>query len=242
MPQARSQGHNTGDICLIPARGGSKRIPRKNIRPFAGRPIIEWPISVAQSAMCFDRVVVSTDDHEIAATAMAAGAEVPFLRPAHLADDFTVTRAVVCHAIDALRQSGVVVERVCCLYPTAVFVTPDVLLACRHRLETTEYVFPVTRCPVPIERAYRMSENGQLSMNIPEAFATRSQDLADAFFDAGQFYWARAETWLSERNTLDLQVAAHVLPRHLAQDIDTPEDWEFAERLFALDQTLPGTE
>lgn len=222
------------DICIIPARGGSKRIPRKNIRTFAGRPMIAWPISVAREAGCFDRIVVSTDDQEIAELAVSLAVEVPFMRPANLADDFATTRAVVQHAIRVLTTQGMSIERVCCLYPTAAFVTGQDLLACRDMLGNAEYVFPVAQCAAPLERALRMTPAGGLQMEKPEEYSTRSQDLAAAYFDAGQFYWGHADVWLSDREIFDHQVAGCVLPRHRIQDIDTPEDWEFAERLFAM--------
>ncbi len=221
-------------VCIIPARGGSKRIARKNIKPFCGQPMLAYSVQAALASHCFDRVVVSTDDDEIAALARAYGAEVPFVRPAALADDHTGTTAVVKHALQWLAAHHNTAEVACCLYATAPFVRAadirrglDVL-----RSGAYDYAFSVTSFAFPIQRALRQQADGALSMFQPENFAVRSQDLEEAWHDAGQFYWGTAAAWLAEKPIFNSRAQAVVLPRHRVQDIDTPEDWLRAEYLF----------
>ncbi|TDO16636.1 MULTISPECIES: pseudaminic acid cytidylyltransferase [Halomonas] len=221
-------------ICVIPARGGSKRIPRKNIREFAGKPMIAWSIQAALASGCFSRVIVSTDDDEIAALAEAHGAEVPFRRPAQLADDHTVTIPVIAHAIDWLREQGEAPRAVCCLYATAPFVQADDLKTGLSALQgdDVDYAFSVTSYAFPIQRALRLTPEGRVAMFQPEHFTTRSQDLEEAWHDAGQFYWGRAEAWRAGTPIFTERAVPVRLPRHRVQDIDTPEDWLRAEWLF----------
>jgi len=224
------------NLALIPARGGSKRIPRKNIRPFRGRPMIAWSIEAARAAGCFDRILVSTDDEEIAAVARSIGAEVPFLRPAHLADDQATTQAVVLHAVQWCEQQGLTPQAVCCLYATAPLVQPSDLLAAGQLLEkapTGSFVFTATSFPFPIQRAIQIDAAGRSAMVHPEHFNTRSQDLEEAFHDAGQFYWARPEAWATSHNLFN-DGRPLILPRWRVQDIDTEEDWTRAELLHQL--------
>jgi len=223
-------------LALIPARGGSKRIPRKNIRSFRGRPMIAWSIAAAQSAGCFDRILVSTDDEEIAAVAVSHGAEVPFLRPAHLADDQATTQAVVLHAVQWCEQQGLPVDAVCCLYATAPFVQPEDLQQAQQRLQGSRagsVVFAATSFPFPIQRAIHLDADGYAAMFQPECFSTRSQDLVEAYHDAGQFYWATPETWSSVTNLFQ-GARPILLPRWRVQDIDTEEDWCRAELMHQL--------
>jgi pseudaminic acid cytidylyltransferase len=223
-------------IALIPARGGSKRIPRKNIRPFRGRPMIAWSIAAAQAAVCFDRIFVSTDDQEIAQVASLHGADVPFLRPAHLADDQTTTKAVVLHTLQWCEQQGLPVEAVCCLYATAPFVQPADLAKAARLLEQApphSFVFTATSFPFPIQRAIRINPDGRSEMFQPENFNTRSQDLEEAYHDTGQFYWGRPAAWENSANLFD-DALPLVLPRWRVQDIDTEEDWQRAELLHRL--------
>lgn len=222
-------------ICVIPARGGSKRIPRKNIREFAGKPMIAWSIEAALASGCFSRVVVSTDDDEIAAVAEAHGAEAPFRRPAKLADDHSGTLPVIAHAIDWLREQGERPEAVCCLYATAPFVQPEDLRTGYQDLQSgddIDYAFSVTSYAFPIQRALRLMPEGRVAMFQPEHFHTRSQDLEEAWHDAGQFYWGRTEAWRAEMPIFSERAVPVTLPRHRVQDIDTPEDWQRAEWLF----------
>lgn len=223
-------------IAVIPARGGSKRIPRKNIKPFCGKPMITWSIEAARMSGCFDRVIVSTDDVEIAEVSRDAGAEVPFLRPAALADDFADTISVVAHAIEWLNEQGEHPEDVCCLYATAPFVQPEDLRRGLVALQEhdAEYAFSVTGFAFPIQRAIRVRNDGRVEMFQPEHFATRSQDLEEAYHDAGQFYWGKAKAWCARSVIFGGQSVPVVLPRRRVQDIDTPEDWDQAEAMFQI--------
>lgn len=221
-------------IAVIPARGGSKRVPRKNIRPFCGKPMIAWPIKAAQASGCFDRIIVSTDDDEIAGVARQSGAEVPFMRPSELADDLTGTIAVVKHAIEWCGPHNAAPDPVCCVYATAPFLCPADLRIGLDLLqsERCDYVFAATSYAAPIQRALRITETGRVEMFHPEYFAARSQDLEPAYHDAAQFYWGRAEAWMAGRSIFSPRSVAMVLPRHRVQDIDTPDDWIRAERMF----------
>ena len=224
------------NICLIPARGGSKRIPRKNIRSFCGKPMIAWSIKAAQDSGAFDQILVSTDDVEIAEVARGHGAEVPFLRPDHLADDQASTQDVITHALDWVSNQGNNCEALCCLYATAPFVQPEDLRLARQRLEDSRpgtVVFAATSFPFPIQRAIHLDEQGYSAMFQPEYFSTRSQDLVEAYHDAGQFYWATPPTW-SEVTNLFEGMRPLLLPRWRVQDIDTEEDWQSAELLHQL--------
>lgn len=221
-------------LAVIPARGGSKRIPRKNIKPFCGKPMIAWSIEAALQSGCFDQVVVSTDDAEIADVARQYGAQVPFMRPATLSDDHTGTTAVVAHAIDWFAAQGQMPEQVCCLYATAPFVSAEDLRRGLAELTETgsDYAFSVTSYAFPIQRAIRVTPAGRVEMFNPEYFHTRSQDLEEAYHDAGQFYWGRASAWLADKMIFGPTSTPVILPRHRVQDIDTPEDWLRAEWLF----------
>jgi N-acylneuraminate cytidylyltransferase len=219
---------------VIPARGGSKRIPRKNLREFCGKPMIAWSIEAALASGCFAEVIVSTDDAEIASVAEDYGASVPFSRPAELADDFTPTIPVVSHAIQWLAANQGAPGQVCCLYATAPFARPEDIRLGQRVLDETggDYALTVTSYAFPIQRAVRLTSDGWMEMFWPEHFQTRSQDLEEAFHDAGQFYWGRAEAWLAGRPFFRQGTAPVVLPRHRVQDIDTLEDWERAEMMF----------
>lgn len=221
-------------VAIIPARGGSKRIPGKNIKLFQGRPMIAWSIRAALDSGCFQRVIVSTDEERVAEVAREWGAETPFMRPPELADDHTGTLPVIAHALEWLADHGDAVETACCLYATAPFVRPEDLRAGRDRLNQgdVDYAFSVTRYAFPIQRALRVTGQGRVAMFQPEHFTTRSQDLEEAWHDAGQFYWGRALAWCEQRPLFSEAAAPIELPRHRVQDIDTLEDWERAEWLF----------
>lgn len=221
------------NIAVIPARGGSKRVPRKNVKEFCGRPMIAWSIDAALESGCFDRVIVSTDDDEIAEVAISHGAEVPFRRPAELSDDFTPTVPVIAHAI-RWQQEAAHVERACCIYATAPFTRPEDLRAGLALLndEQADYAFSVTTYDFPIQRALRVAKDGKISMFQSEHLNTRSQDLEEAYHDAGQFYWGRADAWLTDRPIFADRSVVLLLPRQRVQDIDTVEDWERAELIF----------
>jgi pseudaminic acid cytidylyltransferase len=221
-------------IAVIPARGGSKRIPRKNIKLFCGKPMIAWSIEAACTSGLFDHIVVSTDDDEIAEVAKAYGAEVPFMRPADLSDDHTGTSTVVAHASEWYRKHGYIADPVCCIYATAPFVTAADLQRGLQTLIDTEsdFAFSVTSYAFPIQRAIKLSKGCQVEMFQPENFNTRSQELEEAYHDAGQFYWGTAEAWLSGKVIFGPNAAAVKLPRYRVQDIDIAEDWQRAEYLF----------
>lgn len=223
-------------LAVIPARGGSKRIPRKNVKLFAGRPMIAWSIGAARASGLFDRIVVSTDDEQVAEIARAEGAEVPFLRPAELADDHTPTVPVIAHAIGWVSENWAVPEATCCIYATAPFIRAVDLARGVALLDEngSDYAFPVTSFPFPIQRAVRLTGDGRMAMFSPEHALTRSQDLEEAYHDVGQFYWGRTEAWLAGRALIGPDAAPIVIPRHRAQDIDTPEDWLRAEMMFRL--------
>jgi len=226
-------------LAIIPARGGSKRIPRKNIKLFCGRPMIAWSIDAARASGLFDHIVVSTDDIEISAVAKAYGAEVPFMRPAALSDDYTGTSSVVAHAIQWYRAQGDMPDLVCCIYATAPFVSAADLQRGLQMLADSgsDFAFSVTSFAFPIQRAIKLTEEGRVQMFQPEHFNTRSQDLEQAFHDAGQFYWGRAAAWIADKPIFSSDAMPVILPRHRVQDIDTPEDWERAEWMFKALQT-----
>ena len=221
-------------LCVIPARGGSKRIPRKNIKEFCGKPMIVWAIEAAIKSKCFDRIIVSTEDTEVASIAEMYGAEIPFMRPVELADDYAGTTAVIAHAIEWQKQNGETGDEVCCLYATAPFVEATDLQKGLDLLQLSgaDYAFPVTSYAFPIQRAIRITENQRVEMLQAEHFNTRSQDLEEVWHDAGQFYWGKASAWLDNKPIFSENTAAMVLPRYRVQDIDTEEDWLRAELLF----------
>ncbi|WP_025647163.1 MULTISPECIES: pseudaminic acid cytidylyltransferase [unclassified Psychrobacter] len=221
-------------VAIIPARGGSKRIPRKNIKEFCGKPMISYSIEAAIESGCFDRVIVSTDDTEIAEVAQAYNAEVPFIRPEELSNDHAGTIPVIQHAVNCLIEQGRTPEFVCCLYATAPFITPEAIKQGLQQLEDTNaaYAFSATSYAFPIQRAFKIKSSLGVEMFEPQQFNTRSQDLEEAYHDAGQFYWGTKEAWLIEKIIFGSESTPVILPRHRVQDIDTPEDWQRAELLF----------
>ncbi|MFC1684675.1 pseudaminic acid cytidylyltransferase [Pseudomonadota bacterium] len=221
-------------IAVIPARGGSKRIPRKNIKDFCGKPIIAWSIEAAKTSGLFDHIIVSTDDDEISQVAREFGAEVPFMRPAELSDDYVGTGAVTRHAVEWTINNLGKPEFVCTIYATAPFIKSTDLIEGLELLIKTEshIVFTVTDFPYPIQRAVKINKNGTVSMFQPEHLMTRSQDLEPAYHDAGQFYWARTDAVLNDTQAFSKVAVPLILPRHRVQDIDTPEDWYRAELMF----------
>ncbi len=228
-------------IAIIPARGGSKRIPRKNILPFAGQPMIRWPITAARDSGLFDHVIVSTDDDEIAQVAQAAGAAAPFRRPAALADDFAPARGVINHAIRATEELHAArTTQVCCIYATAALIEAQDLIAAHALLnerEDTRFVFAAASFAHPAQRAMTETDGGGVEMLFPEHAKTRSQDLAETFHDAGMFYWGQRDAFLAEHPMFGPQSRPWLIPRTRAQDIDTPEDWTFAEALMAMKES-----
>lgn len=221
------------NICVIPARGGSKRIPRKNIRIFHGKPIIEYAISCALESDLFEHVVVSTDDQDIANVARECGAEIPFMRADSLADDHTPTVPVVADAIIKCEAHGWSIENVCCIYPCVPFLRPKDLHDALRLLneKNVDYLFPIVEFPSPIHRAMRLEADGRVSKFFLSDELDRTQDLERAFHDAGQFYWGRRRTWLCNP-LIHSNGAGLVLAKTRAMDIDSEDDWILAELLY----------
>jgi pseudaminic acid cytidylyltransferase len=227
------------NVAILPARGGSKRIPRKNVRQFAGRPMIAHSIECALRSKLFDRVIVSTDDEEISAVARQYGAQVPFKRPADLADDHTGTTDVVAHAVSWLHDSGVTPAAVCCIYPTAPFIMEQDLASALAILRAGgwQYVFSATTFAAPILRAFRKTADEGLEMFFPQHLGTRSQDLEEALHDAAQFYWGTPQAWVARAAIFASHSTVVRIPRFRVQDIDTEEDWVRAESMMAYLKT-----
>jgi pseudaminic acid cytidylyltransferase len=228
-------------LAVIPARGGSKRIPRKNIREFCGKPIIAYSIEAALASGLFDQVIVSTDDDEIASVARDFGAETPFMRPGEIADDYTGTNAVVKHAIQWYQERSRSVSLSCCIYATAPFIHPEYLKEGHNKLINSgkSFAFSVTSFPFPIQRAIHINRKGEMDAFWPEHRNTRSQDLEETYHDAGQFYWGRAQAFLNDEVIFSKISIPVILPRYLVQDIDTLEDWRRAEYMF---KAIQGSE
>jgi pseudaminic acid cytidylyltransferase len=222
------------NICIIPARGGSKRIPRKNIKPFAGKPMIAYAIDAAKASGLFEHVVVTTDDEEIAGISRERGAETPFMRPLELADDYTPTVPVVAHAIDACQARGWEIDYACCIYPGVPFIQVADLKAGLELLKTTgaNYSFPVTEFPSAIQRGLKRGQDALMAPFNPEHEQTRTQDLEPAFYDAGQFYWGTTQAWLMASTRLHSGSAGLVIPQWRVVDIDTNDDWDRAELIY----------
>jgi len=220
------------NIAIIPARGGSKRIPRKNIKLFCSKPIIAFSIETAQCSNCFNRIVVSTDDVEIAEVAKSFNAEVPFIRPDAISDDFATTIEVIQHAITELGLPDC--ANICCLYATAPFVLPEDLLSGLDQLqrESLDYVFGAIEFPSPIQRAFHLNQQGCIEMFQPEHFKTRSQDLEKAYYDAGQFYWGTCSAFQAGTPFFSSNAKPIIFPISRVQDIDTLEDWTRAELIY----------
>jgi pseudaminic acid cytidylyltransferase len=222
------------NVCIIPARGGSKRIPRKNIKLFHGKPMIAWSIETAIKSGCFDRIICSTDDEEIAAVARKYGAYTPFLRPKELSNDYVGTTSVIAHAIDYLQKKSIMPDLVCCVYATAPFMLPNDIKKSLELIkrEESDYCFSVTSYPFPIQRSIRITKERRCDIFQPEMFNKRSQDLEDAYHDAGQFYWGRPFAWSERKVIFSKDSTPYILPRYRVQDIDTLEDWSMAELMF----------
>lgn len=223
-------------IAVIPARGGSKRIPRKNIKNFCGKPMIAWSIEAAKESGLFERIIVSTDDPEIAEVARQWGAETPFVRPDALSDDYAGTTEVIAHATQWALDQGFEVDAVCCIYATAPFIQVADLMRGLEALESGEwaYAFTATDFAAPIFRSFKQTADGGIEMFFPEHFSTRSQDLPAALHDAGQFYWGRPSAWLTGKRIFDRHSTPITIPRWRVQDIDTQEDWRRAEIIASL--------
>ncbi|OGV50865.1 MAG: pseudaminic acid cytidylyltransferase [Lentisphaerae bacterium GWF2_52_8] len=221
-------------VAIIPARGGSKRIPDKNVRDFAGNPMLSYPISAAKDAGIFDRIIVSTDSERIASIAKDCGAELPFIRPPELANDFAGTEDVMFHALDWLKAAGYDVEYFCCIYATAPFLKPEFLREGFQLLKekNATSVFSVGTIPCPIFRALKIEPDGRMAMFWPEYRDALSNTMPKAYQDAGQFYFCREDRFREEKQLISTNSFPVILPRHLVHDIDHPEDWETAEKIF----------
>jgi len=223
-------------IAIIPARGGSKRIPRKNIKEFFGKPMIAWSINAAKKSGLFDRIIVTTDDAEIAEIATLWGAEIPFMRPPSLANDYVGAAPVIAHATKWCLDQGLDVTFVCCIFAAAPFIKAEDLIHGFDELVlgNWEYVFPVTDFSSPIFRSFKRVNEGGIKMFFPEYAQTRSQDLPIALHDAGQFYWGKTSAWLQEKAVFDLHTMPMIIPRWRVQDIDTEDDWRRAELIASV--------
>lgn len=222
-------------IAIIPARGGSKRIPRKNVKEFCGKPMIAWPILAALESKLFDEIVISTDDDEIAQVAEKLGAAVPFRRPAELSDDHTPTLPVIAHAIRWWEANRSPIELACCIYATAPFLRANDLQRGYEMLREdaeADFAFSIATYAFPIFRSLKLDKDGRVQMFWPENELVRSQDLPEAWHDAGQFYWGKSTAFLTERGVFGAKSIGVTVPRYITQDIDTLEDWLSAERMF----------
>lgn len=224
------------NIAIIPARGGSKRIPKKNIKDFYGKPIIAYSIEAALKSRLFDKVIVSTDDQEVAQIAKQCGADVPFLRPQNISDDYSSSDDAVSHAIDFLQNKNSNINFVCALYATAPLVKVESIIEGYKKIQTNKYdfVFSATEYSFPIQRAFKINLLGTLEMFQPDCYITRSQDLEKAYHDAGQFYWGKAHSFLEKKIVFSNTSTIVNLPNNEVIDIDTIEDWHKAEILYEL--------
>lgn len=221
-------------VAIIPARGGSKRIPRKNIKDFCGKPMIAWSIEAAKASKMFEHIIVSTDDAEIADVAKQWGAEVPFVRPAELSSDHAGTTEVIAHATQWALDQGWSIKAVCCIYATAPFLQVDDLKRGLEALDSGDwaYAFTVTNFAAPVFRSFKQGVDGGIDMLFPEHFSTRSQDLPAMLHDAGQFYWGRPSAWIECKRIFDRHSTPVLIPRWRVQDIDDQDDWMRAEAIF----------
>jgi pseudaminic acid cytidylyltransferase len=222
-------------LAIITARGGSKRIPRKNIKSFLGKPIIQYSIEAAKASKLFDEIMVSTEDMEIASMAEKLGANVPFLRTLETANDYATTAEVLSEVLEKYREMGKIYENACCIYPTAPFITPEKLQNAYQLLidNNADSVIPVTNFSFPIWRSFK-SDEGKLSFNWPENALKRSQDLPLAYHDSGQFYFFNTETFSKTKSLITDNTFSLIIPESEVQDIDNEEDWKLAEMKYML--------
>lgn len=223
------------NLCIIPARGGSKRIPRKNIKPFMGKPIMAYSIEAALKSGLFDEVMVSTDDEDFADVAKKYGASVPFLRSEATANDYATTVDVLHEVIETYRQRGMVFDTICCLYSTAPFVTAERLKEAYSKLsDKVDACFTMVEYSYPIQRSLRINEAGLVEMKYPEHLKSRTQDLEKIYHDAGQFYFVKTKTLIEEKTVWCKHTAPLVLSELEVQDLDTLTDWQLAEMKYEL--------
>lgn len=223
-------------LAIIPARGGSKRIPRKNIKNFLGIPIIHYSLRAANHSNLFDEVMVSTDDEEIADLAQFFGASIPFMRSEANASDHATTVDVLIEVIEKYQKRGINFTHACCIYPSAPLTSPFVLRKAYNKMISNDFdsVIPVTRFSYPIHRALNISDEGNLEMAMPEHINTRTQDLPEAYHDTGQFYWFNVKQLLQKKTLFTNNTGSITLKESEVQDIDNEEDWKMAELKYKL--------
>ena len=224
------------NLLIIPARGGSKRIPRKNIKKFKGKPIIEWTINELLKLDSFEKIIVSTDDEEIAKISTNSGIEVPFIRPKSISGDNATTREVIIHAIEWFKERNIEFQYICCVYPTSIFIKHENIsnaLKILNNKKQERYIFSASSFPHPIQRSFFINKKGISKMFFPEKFRFRTQDLENSYHDAGQFYIASPKVWIENPNIFENGIP-FVIPRFKYIDIDTIEDWKIAEIIFEL--------
>lgn len=222
-------------LCIIPARGGSKRIPRKNIKPFMGKPIIAYSIEAALNSGVFDEVMVSTDDVEIAEVARQYGAKVPFMRSAETSNDYATTVDVLLEVVNRYKERGNVFDTICCLYSTAPFVTSDRLKEASSQIsDTIDACFTIVQYSYPIQRSLRINEDNCVEMKFPEHLKSRTQDLEKVYHDAGQFYFVKTDALVKEKTVWCKRTAPVILSELEVQDLDTLTDWQLAEMKYQL--------
>ena len=225
----------TSIVAIITARGGSKRIPRKNIKEFMGKPMLAYAVEAALKSNLFDTVMVSTDDDEIAEVAKAYGAEVPFMRSERAASDYATTYDVLQEVITEYRKREMFYDKICCIYPCVPFLTAGTLKAAYAKMtESYDAVMPVCRFPVPVEWSFKLDDNGGIKADNPAATLIRSQDLIPRYYDAGMFYFLRTTTMLSEKTINPARMAAYLIDEMECQDIDTEDDWKSAELKYKI--------
>lgn len=224
------------NLCIIPARGGSKRIPRKNVKPFLGKPMLAYPVEAALSTGLFDEVMVSTDDEEIATVARQYGASVPFMRSAATANDYATLADVLREVLGNYERMGRQFDNMCCVLATSPMLLPEDISSGYEKLIASSFssIIPIVKFSYPILRSFKMEGNGTISYNWPEYAKSRSQDLPEAYHDSGTFYWHKVDLWLSGA----ISRGGVVVSEETVQDIDTPEDWKIAELKYKL---LRGT-
>lgn len=219
-------------LCIIPARGGSKRIPRKNVKPFLGKPMLAYSIETAKKTGLFDEIMVSTDDEEIAEVARQYGAKVPFMRSAETANDFATTADVLREVISKYKDHGIEYDNFCCFYATAPLVQSKDVVAAYERLQQSDFtcVYPVVQFSYPIWRCLDLAEDGTMKRHWQEYENSRSQDLPKEYHDSGTFYWYKTKEWMSG----DIKIGGIVVDEISVQDIDNETDWKLAEMKYKL--------
>ena len=225
------------NICIIPARAGSKRVLKKNIIDFHGKPMISWPIEISLKSQLFDKIIVSTDSEEIASIAKQYGADIPFLRPSHLSDDYTPTRPVIIHAIEEISRIYNCPDNICCIYPTSSLLVLEDLIKSydlfNKNYNNCDFVFSVTKYSYPIQRSLKINKGGRVEMNFPEFRESRSQDLKDSYHDAGLFYWGKTNSYIENKLTFSEVSLPYIIPNIRVKDIDNVEDLEMSKIIFS---------